>query len=358
MSGPLESSSRAEALEQEAARPAKRAKTTTQDDVLSQLCQSHEAGASLLSLPDGVLHHVLAQLSSPELNALGATSKYFRSLDKASGLPLTHRFAKEALVRILGDEKQAMRWRGYTWPQRLAIEETVTKFDRDQSDEKFTFKEMAGAMEGTTGVTEIKLDVPGPRILVSDQSTAESPILRWKLQLRGNNAAEFGVVPTDFTSLRDAAKALHKCHPNGSDERATGFSSAITVGSLLPARLPIMKGTIVELLVTPRELSFIITNPDDGAEMIWQNNSTISRPYKGPRELRLQLARNYTTPIKLAVTAWQRAAFDVLHTTPKAMPPTTAPAVAVPAAVAEPAAAVKQALTEAPAAALLLAPAN
>ncbi len=35
---------------------------------------------------------------------------------------------------------------------------------------------------------------------------------------------------------------------------------------------------------------------------------------RGPRELRLQLPLAYTTPVKLAVTAWQRAAFDVLHT--------------------------------------------
>ncbi|KXZ56975.1 hypothetical protein GPECTOR_1g880 [Gonium pectorale] len=195
----------------------------------------------------------------------------------------------------------------YTWLQRLAIEETATKFDRERSEiQQFAFKELPGA-----SVAEIKLEQPGPRMLLSAVSTAESPVLRWQLLLRGNNAAEFGVIPVD---MQDQPKALHKCQTNKMDERATGFSSAITVGSLLPARLPIMKGTVVEVLVTPREISFIITNPEDGSEMIWQNNSTVSRPYKGPRELRLQLPFTYTTPVKLAVTAWQRAAFDVLHT--------------------------------------------
>lgn len=40
--------------------------------------------------------------------------------------------------------------------------------------------------------------VSGPRILVSDVSTAQSGLLRWKLVLRGNNAAEFGVIPAEL----------------------------------------------------------------------------------------------------------------------------------------------------------------
>ena len=35
---------------------------------------------------------------------------------------------------------------------------------------------------------------------------------------------------------------------------------------------------------------------------------------RGPPELRLALTTHYKSPIKLAVTAWQRATFDVLHT--------------------------------------------
>lgn len=79
---------------------------------------------------------------------------------------------------------------------------------------------------------------------------------------------------------QDMHKALHKCQPSAThNERATGFSSAITVGSLLPARLPMMKGSVVEVLVTPREVAVIVSNPADGAEMVWQNNATVARPY-------------------------------------------------------------------------------
>jgi hypothetical protein len=35
----------------------------------------------------------------------------------------------------------------------------------------------------------------GPKLLVSDLSTADQPVLRWRLVVRGNTAVEFGVVP-------------------------------------------------------------------------------------------------------------------------------------------------------------------
>jgi hypothetical protein len=41
----------------------------------------------------------------------------------------------------------------------------------------------------------IKLEGMGPKLLVSDLSTADQPVLRWRLVVRGNTAVEFGVVP-------------------------------------------------------------------------------------------------------------------------------------------------------------------
>jgi hypothetical protein len=41
----------------------------------------------------------------------------------------------------------------------------------------------------------IKLEGMGPKLLVSDFSTADQPVLRWRLVVRGNTAVEFGVVP-------------------------------------------------------------------------------------------------------------------------------------------------------------------
>lgn len=44
----------------------------------------------------------------------------------------------------------------------------------------------------------IKLDGMGPKLLVSDMSTADQPVLRWRLVVRGNTAVEFGVVPLNM----------------------------------------------------------------------------------------------------------------------------------------------------------------
>lgn len=50
----------------------------------------------------------------------------------------------------------------------------------------------------------IKLDGMGPKLLVSDLSTADQPVLRWRLAVRGNTAVEFGVVPLNMVvSSRD-----------------------------------------------------------------------------------------------------------------------------------------------------------
>lgn len=62
-----------------------------------------------------------------------------------------------------------------------------------------------------------------------------------------------------FPHLQEDDKALHKCQQDGSkferlkgtlpdEQRPTGFCSSITVGSLLPFKTAIMKGSVVELL--------------------------------------------------------------------------------------------------------------
>jgi hypothetical protein len=61
-------------------------------------------------------------------------------------------------------------------------------------------------------------------------------------------------------ALQEDDKALHKCQQDSSkferlkgktlpdEQRPTGFCSSITVGSLLPFKTAIMKGSVVELL--------------------------------------------------------------------------------------------------------------
>jgi len=52
----------------------------------------------------------------------------------------------------------------------------------------FTFVESESGMQ-------VKLDGIGPKLLVSDCTTADVPFLRWRMEIKGNNAVEFGTVP-------------------------------------------------------------------------------------------------------------------------------------------------------------------
>lgn len=170
----------------------------------------------------------------------------------------------------------------------------------------------------------IKLEGMGPKLLVSDRSTADQPVLRWRLAVRGNTAVEFGVVPLNM--LEDD-KALHKClqeekkfervtQPLRDEERPTGFCSSITVGSMLPFKTAIMRGSVVELLARRGRLEVLVHNPPDGQELYWHNTRTVPKPYKGPAEVRFELDFSPHHHVRLALTSWAHGAFDVLHPAP------------------------------------------
>ena len=89
--------------------------------------------------------------------------------------------------------KFSFNCRSCSWLERLWIDEHQTQFDCESCEKQgFGFVKE----EGTDHVTCVKLDGIGPKLLVSDLATSqENPILRWRLELKGNNAVEFGVVP-------------------------------------------------------------------------------------------------------------------------------------------------------------------
>lgn len=72
----------------------------------------------------------------------------------------------------------------------------------------------------------VRLTGMGPKLLLSDVSTRDQPVLRWRLRVRGNTAVEFGVVPAD---LPPCHTALHKCMAatGAPHQRATGFCSQV-----------------------------------------------------------------------------------------------------------------------------------
>lgn len=94
--------------------------------------------------------------------------------------------------------------RDRTWLQRLLIEETRTPFDYTRTSAALD-PENKGFQYTTRGkdnkvVTHVKLEGMGPRILVSGQSTADTPhgLLRWQLVVKGNTALEFGACPLEL----------------------------------------------------------------------------------------------------------------------------------------------------------------
>ncbi|KAJ9509850.1 hypothetical protein QJQ45_011528 [Haematococcus lacustris] len=122
-----------------------------------------------------------------------------------------------------------------------------------------------------------------PKAQEQQQQPAEAQLLRWRMQLTGSTAVEFGVVPEE---LQDRPKALHKGREDTAAEQAArsanpaqpsmqsaGICSSITVGSKLPLSVPLMSGSIVEMLASASKLSFIITQPCSVAVTASANNT-------------------------------------------------------------------------------------
>ena len=159
----------------------------------------------------------------------------------------------------------------------------------------------------------MRLTGMGPKLMLSNKSTADQPVLRWRLRVRGNTAVEFGVIPVN---LPLAHTALHKCLAvaNFPDERCMGFCSQITAGSLLPLKAPVMRGTILDIVARRGSLEVVLHYPPDAKEISWYQGQPVQRPYRGPSQVRFEQNFSPNHDIRLAVTSWAKANFEVLHT--------------------------------------------
>lgn len=57
----------------------------------------------------------------------------------------------------------------------------------------------------------------------------------------------------------------------------------------------------------------LLRYPPDAKEVSWQNGQPVQRPYRGPAQLRLEQSFEAGYDVRLAVTSWARAHFEVLH---------------------------------------------
>jgi hypothetical protein len=57
----------------------------------------------------------------------------------------------------------------------------------------------------------------------------------------------------------------------------------------------------------------VLTYPADAKELNWHNGQPVQRPYRGPTQLRFEQDFPSDFEVRLAVTSWAKAHFEVLH---------------------------------------------
>ncbi|CAD7697912.1 unnamed protein product [Ostreobium quekettii] len=261
---------------------------------------------ALLKLPLEVLMAVMGRLEAISLARLELAARAFHGRHPVAGLRLTELAARDALRKRVGADLYGC-WSYPSWKERLYLEESGVGFQYDLGmAEGFTFN----CDRSGSAVKVVKLMGLGPKMLVSDLSTSEKRVLRWKLRVLGNTAVEFGAVPSHLQKRR---KALHKCLTETGNAFCIGFCSQVTVGSQLPFRVPVVKGTTVDVLVRPGKAQFIVKNPADASNTHWENNHRVHTEYRGPGEISFTQYFEDDLDVKLALTAWAKAMFHVLH---------------------------------------------
>jgi hypothetical protein len=272
-----------------------------------------EKGVELMQLPDTALLNILQQLDGKSLNALSKTNKYFNIYMPVSGLKLTEHVARERVLAIHeGDFESARRFKHLNWRERLYLEENAgCGFDSTWCEASGLSIQDSSEEGGKYPVIRL-LDM-GPKLLLSNIDTGDQPILRWRLRVTGNTAVEFGVIPAELESNQNS---LHKADAVKGDrsQRCTGFCSQITAGSHLPVKVPVVRGTMVDLVASRGLAQIVLFYPSDAQEIKWNRDGhPVPAPYQGPRVLRFELEFADTYDVKLAVTCWAKASFDVIH---------------------------------------------
>jgi hypothetical protein len=94
---------------------------------------------------------------------------------------------------------------------------------------------------------------------------------------------------------------------------------------MLPFKVPLMKGSVVEVMATAGRFEFLVLNPPDAQELFWQGAGhharTVPKPYRGPQRFAMEQHYDPEQEMRLALTCWAQGIFDVLAPAPRAMGP-------------------------------------
>jgi hypothetical protein len=246
-------------------------------------------------IPTDMQALLATKLDARSLLSLLRTCRAFKGMTEA--------MAREWLLARHGPPV-ATRWRHLTWEKRLRLDACVMGFDRARCAD-FTF-------DGSC----VALNVMGPKLLLSDASTRDSPVLVWRFFVRGNSAVEVGIVPDDMPYDH---QALHQDPPpQARGPRTvvpTGFYSEKTTGSGMPYVVPILTNSYVEVVATRGAVHIVVEKPRGLA-----TGFVSARGFAVPDVFRMSLEYgNDGGYVRLALTAWANAKFEFVDTPPTAI---------------------------------------
>lgn len=271
---------------------------------------------TLLNLPVELLcQHILQRLDAGTLARLGSTCSFFQ---KGSSKSVTALAACHKLSTAYGTA-EAKRFKDASWNQRLLLEESLVGFRQDLWQQAgFTFLDKPAGSNQTISLQGLL----GPKLLVSDKSTHDQSVLRWRFRVSGNRAVEFGVVPAQSVKL---PTALHK---HGGPlptlpfrrQRVTagpvGFCSMTTGGSLLPFKAVVQENCVVEIVARRSFVEYLVCNPPTD-EMTPASSEVevftdVQPGHSVPKEVRISHEISPACAYHLASTCWANGRLEII----------------------------------------------
>eukprot|EP01025_Chloroclados_australasicus_P052745 TRINITY_DN615_c0_g1_i1.p1 TRINITY_DN615_c0_g1~~TRINITY_DN615_c0_g1_i1.p1 ORF type:complete len:287 (-),score=17.72 TRINITY_DN615_c0_g1_i1:306-1166(-) len=264
----------------------------------------NSAEVSLVSLPTEVLQQILSRLDGISLGRLECVCRRFKLKQGSCNLSVCEKAAKRKLTKLCG-RAQAGRWWQHKWQERLYIETQFTGFDPEGWQLGFQY---AVSPCSRIGVEKIQLTQNGPRLLVSDFSSFNNNILRWRFKVEGENPAlEIGVVPL---ALQRFQEALHKAYLHMGScvcEVATGIKSHPTENSHLSYEAAMDSGCIVEIIAKKGFVEVRVDPP----EACQNFDSDFDFVQQRCQHFEMRFPQAYD--VKLAATCWPNTRLEVLY---------------------------------------------
>lgn len=135
----------------------------------------------------------------------------------------------------------------------------------------------------------------GPKLIVSEKSTADHDIIIFKFNITSNIALDFGAIP-------DGTTAMH--HRGKTDIIA--LTTKGTSGSLFEQER-ITKEACITIMLTKGVVKFFIKNKPQKVERICKNNNVYYVNYTGPSEAIIRLNTNPNINYRIGLTVWKEA---------------------------------------------------